>query len=172
MPDGRISIIDEKPFFSLSFQIRVHPIHHFRRRCSFRAGSHANRIEQTTHFPLVGGLFEPIFEWMVAAQVITKQWCSHPPILHLRTIATDFRIFMTPYDTLLHSPSGQLIHSSDKLAMRFKTTVWRVHNLLIPIRHPNFATSIPYNIQYLQQSYNLAICIPLSGKTMQSIDHL
>ena len=72
MPDSRFKIIDEKPFFNLNLQIRVHPIHHFRRRWSFRAGSHAKRFEQTTHFPILGGLFEPISEWMGAAQVIAK----------------------------------------------------------------------------------------------------
>ena len=44
-------------------------------------------------------------------------------------IATNFRIFITPYDTLLHSPSGKLIHSSNTLALQFKTTVWRVRTL-------------------------------------------
>ena len=61
MPDGRFPIIDEKPFINLNFQIRVHTIHHFRKRFSFCAGSHVNQLEQTTHFPLLGGLFEPIF---------------------------------------------------------------------------------------------------------------
>ena len=63
-----------------------------------------------------------------------------------------------------------------------KSNVWRVHTLLIPIHFPTFttllipifcptlmtlirrltfATSIPYTIRYLLQSYNLAICIPL-----------
>ena len=61
MPDRCFSIIDEKPFFNLNLQISVHPIHHFRRRCSFRSGSHENRIEQTTYLLLMSGLFEPIF---------------------------------------------------------------------------------------------------------------
>ena len=55
MPDSRFSIIDEKTFFNLNLKIRVHPIHHFRRRCYFCAGYHANRLEQTTHFFLLGG---------------------------------------------------------------------------------------------------------------------
>ena len=72
MPDGRFSIIDEKPLFNLNLQTRVHPICHFRRICSFHAGSHENQIKQTTHFPLLGGLLEPIFELMGASQVIDK----------------------------------------------------------------------------------------------------
>ena len=72
MPDGRFSIIGEKPFFNLNLQICVNPIHHFRRRFSFRAGYHANRIEQTTDFHILGSLLELIFEWTSAAQIITK----------------------------------------------------------------------------------------------------
>ena len=60
MPDGRFSIIDEKPF-------RVHPIQLFRRRCSLRAGSHANRLKQTTHFLLLGPFFKLIFKWVGSA---------------------------------------------------------------------------------------------------------
>ena len=72
MPDRRFSIIDEKPFFKLNLEIHVHPIHNFRRRWSFCDGSHANQLEQTTHLPLSGGLFEPILEWMGAVQLIAK----------------------------------------------------------------------------------------------------
>ena len=72
MPDGSFPIIYEMPFFNLNLQIRVDPIHNFRKRFYFRAVSHANRFKQTTHFPLLGGLFEPIFEWMDSAQVIAK----------------------------------------------------------------------------------------------------
>ena len=79
MPDGRFSIINEMPFFNLSLQIRVHPILHFRRRCSFRARSHANRLKKNTNFPLLGGLFEPIFEWMGANQVIDKNDAHNRP---------------------------------------------------------------------------------------------
>ena len=82
------------------------------------------------------------------------------------------------------------IQRSQPLAWRIlphqsKNTVWHVHMLLIPIRRPTFttllipirrptfttlicrltfATSIPYTIRYLLQSYNLAICIPLVGQ--------
>ena len=59
--------------------------------------------------------------------------------------------------------------------------IWQVQTLLIPIRRPTFttlirrptfATAIPYTIQYLLQSYNQDICIPLSVEIMQSIDQL
>ena len=49
--------------------------------------------------------------------------------MHFRTITTDFRIFMTPYNTLLHSPSVELINSRDTLTLKFKTIVWQVHTL-------------------------------------------
>ena len=45
-------------------------------------------------------------------------------------------------------------------------------NFTTLIRRPTFVTSIPYTIRYLLQSYNLAICIALSGETMQYIDRL
>ena len=74
---------------------------------------------------------------------------------------------MTPYDTLLHSASGEIIHSSDMIALQFKTTVWQVHTLLIPICCSNLATLIPYTIWYLLQSYStlpfLEIYPPLWG---------
>ena len=79
MPDGRFSIIDKKPFSNLNLQIRVHPIHHFRKRCPFRAVYHANQLEQTTHLPLLGGLFEPIFEWMGDDQVINNNDTHNHP---------------------------------------------------------------------------------------------
>ena len=34
------------------------------------------------------------------------------------------------------------------------------HTLMIPIRRPIFAASIPYTIRYLLQSYNIDICVP------------
>ena len=64
------------------------------------------------------------------------------------------------------------IHSINIIFLQFKMTVWSFHSLLIAICCPTFATLIPYNIQYLLQSYNLSICIPLVGKTIQYIDQL
>ena len=73
---------------------------------------------------------------------------------------TDFWIFTTPYNTLLHLPSGELVYYSNTLSLQFKTTVWQVHTLLVPIGRPSFATLIPYTIRYLLQSYDLAFWIP------------
>ena len=61
---------------------------------------------------------------------------------------------MTPYDTILHSPSGKLIHSSNTLALQFKMAVSQVHTLLIRVRRPTFAASIPYTICYVLHSYS------------------
>ena len=80
--------------------------------------------------------------------------------------------FMTPYNTLLHSPLGKFKHSSNTIALPFKMTVWWFHTLLIPICRLTFATLVPYTIQYLLQSYNLAICILPLGETIQYIDQL
>ena len=60
MPDGHFSIIEEKPFFNLNLQIRVHPIRHCRRRCPFHTRYHENLLKKTNNFLLLGGLFEPI----------------------------------------------------------------------------------------------------------------
>ena len=64
-----------QPIFESSWFHTIHfyiPHHLSRRRCSFRAGLHANCLKQTTNFPLLGALFMQIFEWMGAAQVIDK----------------------------------------------------------------------------------------------------
>ena len=65
---------------------------------------------------------------------------------------TNLWIFVTPYNTLLHSPLGEFIHSSNTIDLPFKMTVWWFHTLLIPICRPTFATLVSYTIQYLLQS--------------------
>ena len=59
---------------------------------------------------------------------------------------TNLWIFMTPYNTLLYYPLGEFIHSSNKIALPFKMTVWWFHTKLILICRPTFATLVPYNI--------------------------
>ena len=94
-------------------------------------------------------------------QQVSRHNPSDSSITSHRSIqSTNFRIFMTPYNMTIYSPSGEFIHSSDTIDLPFKTTVWWVHILLIPIFQPTFATSIPYTIRYLLQSYNIAICTP------------
>ena len=86
----------------------------------------------------------PIFPF-----VLSLNYCQS---IQYDNYPTDFRIFTNPYHTLLHSPLGEFINSSDTLALPFKTTVWWFHTLLILVFHQNFLTSIPYTIQYLLQS--------------------
>ena len=85
---------------------------------------------------------------------------------------TNLRIFMTPYNTLLNSLLGDFIHYSKKIALKYKVTVWWFHMLLIPICCPTFATLVTYTIQYILQSYNIAIYILPLGETIQYIDQL
>ena len=76
---------------------------------------------------------------------------------------------MTPYNTLLNYPSGEIIHSSDTLALQIKMAVSRVHTLPIQVRRPTFAASIPYTIQYLLQSYSTLLFLEITPPFEKSI---
>ena len=60
-----------------------------------------------------------LIEWALPKSSLNND-AHNPPMLHFCTIATNFRIFINPYNTLLYSSPGELIHSKDALALQLK----------------------------------------------------
>ena len=153
----------------------MHPIHLFSGRCSFYAGLNANLFKQTTHFTLLGALFEPIFEWMGAAQVIDKYCFSQPPILHLRTTSpiTESSLLHTIHFYIPHQASSYILairslYNSNRLSGKsIRCWFQFVARLLWPRSHTPYDTFYNHTLHYNFRKYPTPLC-----KSIHSIKQL